>query len=204
MRKAICFFPLLSLAVLSTPLVMAQSKKIEATDLPEHPFQVAYPSGSQMSLRLRSGDVRVVGKEDNRISVRVEARDTERAREVKVYFERFENSAELRVSGGPKNDLKIVVEVPKNTGLFVRMPAGQLEISDVRGDKDVQLHAGDLILHVGDPADYSHVDASVVTGGLEAPPFHEDHGGLFRSFQKSGNGRYRLHAHVGAGDLTLR
>ena len=204
MRKAICFFSLLSLAVFSTPLLMAQSKKIEATDLPEHPFQVDYPSGSQMSLRLRSGDVRVVGKEHNQISVRVEARDPERAREVKVYFERFENSAELRVWGGPKNDLQIIIEVPKNTGLFVRMPAGQLEISDVTGDKDVQLHAGDLILHVGDPADYSHVDASVVTGGLEAPPFHEDHGGLFRSFQKSGSGRYRLHAHVGAGDLTLR
>lgn len=204
MRKAICFFSLLSLAVFSTPLLMAQSKKVEATDLPGHPFQVDYPSGSQMSLHLRSGDVRVVGKEHNQISVRVEARDTERAREVKVYFERFENSAELRVWGGPKNDLQIIVEVPKNTGLFVRMPAGQLEISDVTGDKDVQLHAGDLILHVGDPADYSHVDASVTTGGLEAPPFHEDHGGLFRSFQKSGNGRYRLHAHVGAGDLTLR
>lgn len=204
MRKAICFFSLLSLAVFSTPLLMAQSKKVEATDLPEHPFQVDYPSGSQMSLHLRSGDVRVVGKEHNQISVRVEARDTERAREVKVYFERFENSAELRVWGGPKNDLQIIVEVPKNTGLFVRMPAGQLEISDVTGDKDVQLHAGDLILHVGDPGDYSHVDASVTTGGLEAPPFHEDHGGLFRSFQKSGNGRYRLHAHVGAGDLTLR
>lgn len=204
MRKAICFFSLLSLAVFSTPLLMAQSKKVEATDLPEHPFQVDYPSGSQMSLHLRSGDVRVVGKEHNQISVRVEARDTERAREVKVYFERFENSAELRVWGGPKNDLQIIVEVPKNTGLFVRMPAGQLEISDVTGDKDVQLHAGDLILHVGDPADYSHVDASVTTGGLEAPPFHEDHGGLFRSFQKNGNGRYRLHAHVGAGDLTLR
>lgn len=204
MRKAICFFSLLSLAVFSNPLLMAQSKKVEATDLPEHPFQVDYPSGSQMSLHLRSGDVRVVGKEHNQISVRVEARDTERAREVKVYFERFENSAELRVWGGPKNDLQIIVEVPKNTGLFVRMPAGQLEISDVTGDKDVQLHAGELILHVGDPADYSHVDASVTTGGLEAPPFHEDHGGLFRSFQKSGNGRYRLHAHVGAGDLTLR
>jgi hypothetical protein len=204
MRQPIGFLSLLSLAVFSTPLVMAQSKKIEATDLPEHPFQVDYPSGSQMSLRLRSGDVRVVGKENNRISVRVEARDAERAREVKVYFERFENSGELRVSDGPKNDLKIIVEVPKNTGLFVRMPAGQLEISDVTGDKDVQLHAGELIVHVGDPADYSHVDASVTTGGLEAPPFHEDHGGLFRSFQKSGNGRYRLHAHVGAGDLTLR
>jgi hypothetical protein len=204
MRKAICFLSLLSLTVFSTPLLVAQSKKIEATDLPEHPFRVDYPSGSQMSLRLRSGDVRVVGKEGNQIAVRVEARDTERAREVKVYFERFENSAELRVSGGPKDNLQVIIEVPRNTGLFVRMPAGQLEISDVTGDKDVQLHAGELILHVGDPADYSHVDASVISGGLEAPPFHEDHGGLFRSFQKSGNGRYRLHAHVGAGDLTLR
>jgi len=204
MRKAICFLFLLSLTVFSTRLLLAQSKKIEATDLPEHPFRVDYPSGSQISLHLRSGDVRVVGKEGNQISVRVEARDMERAREVKVYFERFENSAELRVSGGPKDNLQIIVEVPKNTGLFVRMPAGQLEIRDVTGDKDVQLHAGDLILHVGDPADYSHVDASVTSGGLEAPPFHEDHGGLFRSFQKSGNGRYRLHAHVGAGDLTLR
>lgn len=204
MRKAICFLSLLSLTVFSTRLLMAQSKKIEATDLPDHPFRVDYPSGSQISLRLRSGDVRVVGKVGNQLSVRVEARDTERAREVKVYFERFENSAELRVSGGPKDNLQIIVEVPKSTGLFVRMPAGQLEISDVTGDKDVQLHAGDLILHVGDPADYSHVDASVTSGGLEAPPFHEDHGGLFRSFQKSGNGRYRLHAHVGAGDLNLR
>ncbi len=119
-------------------------------------------------------------------------------------FERRDNSAELDISGGPKNDVRIIVEVPKSTGLFVRMPFGQLEISDVTGDKDVQLHAGELIIHVGNPADYSHVDASVTSGGLEAPPFSEDHGGLFRSFQKSGNGKYKLHAHVGAGDLTLR
>ncbi|MBA0084063.1 MAG: hypothetical protein HRJ53_03620 [Acidobacteria bacterium Pan2503] len=203
MSKTCCFLSLLSLAVLATPL-RAQSKKIEATNLPDHPFQVDYPSGRQLSLHVRSGDVRVVGKGDNRISVRLDARDTERAREVKVFFERFADSAELRVSGGPKNNLQIIVEVPKNTGLFVRMPAGQLEISDITGDKDVQLHAGELILHVGDPADYAQVDASVTSGGLEAQPFHEDHGGLFRSFEKSGSGRYRLHAHVGAGDLTLR
>jgi hypothetical protein len=201
MRKAIC---ILSLVILSAPLNPAQSKKIEVTNLPDHPFQVDYPSGSQLSLYLRSGDVRVVGSNDNKISVRLDANDLEKARETRVVFERFDNSAELRISGGPRNDIKITVEVPKATGLFVRMPAGQLEISDITGDKDVQLHAGQLILHVGNPADYSHVDASVTSGGLEAPPFGEDHGGLFRSFQKSGNGKYRLHVHVGAGDLTLR
>jgi len=204
MRKAICIVSLVSLAIFFAPQAAAQSKKIEASNLPDHPFQADYPSGSQLTLHLRSGDVRVVGKDDKKVSVRVEAENIEKAREVRVVFERFEHSAELKVSGGPRDNLQIIVEVPKTTGLFVRMPAGQLEISDVTGDKDVQLHAGELILHVGDPADYSHVDASVITGGLEAPPFHEDHGGLFRSFSKSGNGKYRLHAHVGAGDLTLR
>jgi hypothetical protein len=204
MPKTICTAALASVAVFAAPMAIAQSKRVEATNLPDHPFQMEYPSGSQLNMRLRSGDIRVVGTNDNKISVRVDAKNLEKARQVKVVFDRFESSAELRVSGGPKNDTQIVVEVPKATGLFVRMPAGQLEISDVTGDKDVQLHAGELIVHVGSPEDYSHVDASVTTGGLEAPPFHEDHGGFFRSFHKDGNGKFKLHAHVGAGDLTLR
>lgn len=204
MNKATCVLSLASLAVFAAPLAIAQSKRVEATNLPEHPFQVEYPSGSQLNLHLRSGDVRVVGANDNKISVRVDAKNLEKAREVRVTFDRSEQSAALRVSGGPRNDIQITVEVPRDTGLYVRMPAGQLEISDITGDKDVQLHAGELILHVGDPANYSHVDVSVTTGDIDAPPFHEDHGGLFRSFHKDGNGKYKLHAHVGAGDLTLR
>jgi hypothetical protein len=204
MAKATCTLALGLLAVFSAPLAFAQSKRMEATNLPDHPFQVDYPSGSQLSVYLRSGDVRLVGGTEKKVSVRVDAKDMEKAREVRVTFDRSEHSAELRVSGGPRNDIQITVEVPKDTGLYVRMPAGQLEISGVTGDKDVQIHAGELIVHVGSPADYSYVEASVTTGGLEAPPFHEDHGGFFRSFHKSGNGKYRLHAHVGAGDLTLR
>jgi hypothetical protein len=201
MRNTIRF---LSLAVLLAPLALAQTNKIEVSNLGDHTFQVDYPSGSQLSIRVRSGDIRIAGSAENKITVKVDAKDPDRAREVKARFERLNNSAELSISGGPKNDVRITVEVPKSTGLFVRMPFGQLEISDVTGDKDVQLHAGELIIHVGNPADYSQVDASVTSGGLEAPPFHEDHGGLFRSFQKSGNGKYKLHAHVGAGDLTMR
>jgi hypothetical protein len=201
MHNAIRIF---SFAALFTPLALAQTNKIEVSNLSDHRFQVDYPSGSQLSIRVRSGDVRVVGSAENKVTVKVHAKDPDRAREVTVRFERLDSSAELHISGGPKNDVRITVEVPKSTGLFVRMPFGQLEISDVTGDKDVQLHAGELIVHVGNPADYSHVDASVTSGGLEAPPFNEDHGGLFRSFQKSGSGKYKLHAHVGAGDLTLR
>jgi len=195
---------LLALAILFTPLVLAQSKKMEVTDLLSHPFQVAFPSRSQLNVHLRSGDFRVIGREEDKITVRVEAKDPEKAKEIKVRFRQFDHSAELSISGGPKNGVQITVEIPRSTGLFVRMPAGQLELSEITGDKDVQLHAGELIVGIGNPADYSHVEASVTTGGLEAAPFGESHGGLFRSFHKEGSGKYKLYAHVGAGDLTLR
>jgi hypothetical protein len=201
MRNAIRF---LLIAALFAPLALAQAQKIEGTNLPDHPFQADFPSGGQLKIYVRSGDVRVVGHNDNKVTVRVSCKDAERAKEIKVRFERLGNAGELNISGGPKNDTQITVEVPRATGLFVRMPAGQLEISDISGDKDAELHAGALIVGVGNPADYSHVDASVVSGGIEASPFGEEHGGLFRSFQKSGNGKYKLHAHVGAGDLNLK
>ena len=201
MRNTVRFF---AFAILFTPLIFAQSKKIEVTDLPNHPFQVEFPSGNQLNMHLRSGDFRIVGRDDSKITVHVESKNPEKAKEIKVRFERFDHSGELNISGGPKNDVQITVEIPRSTGLFVRMPAGQLELRDITGDKDVQLHAGELIVGVGNPADYSHVEASVTTGGLEAAPFGESHGGLFRSFRKQGSGKYKLYAHVGAGDLTLR
>jgi len=201
MRNAIRF---LLITALFAPLALAQTQKTEGTNLPDHPFQAEFLSGGQLKIYVRSGDVRVVGHNDNKVTVRVSSKDSEKAKEIKVRFERLGNTGELNISGGPKNDTQITVEVPRATGLFVRMPAGQLQISDITGDKDVELHAGELIVAVGNPADYSHVDASVMSGGIEAPPFGEDHGGLFRSFQKSGTGKYKLHAHVGAGDVSFK
>jgi hypothetical protein len=178
--------------------------ELRVTDLQNHPFAVDFPSGSNLRVHLRSGEFRIVGHADNRIAVHLNGRNAGNARDLTVRFRRSDNTAELRVFGGPKNNLEVTIEVPSSTMLFVRMPAGDLSVEGVSGDKDVELHAGDLTIAVGNAADYSHVDASVMSGDLEAPPFGESHGGLFRSFEKSGSGKYKLHAHVGAGDLTLR
>jgi hypothetical protein len=195
---------ILTLALLFAPLAVAQPDKIVATNLIDHPFQVDFASGRRLTLYLRAGDIKVVGTDDDKISIRVSAsKNQDEARKIKAAFERSDNSGELRLSGGPRDDIQITVEIPKSTGLFVRMSAGDLEISHIVGDKDIELHAGELTVNVGDPADYSQVDASVNAGGIEAPPFGEDHGGLFRSFHKTGNGKYKLHAHVGAGDVNL-
>jgi len=191
-----------SLALL-VPACLPNSE-LTVKDLQNHPFAVNFPAGSNLRLHLRSGEFRVVGRDGNTIAVHLNGRNADNARDLTVRFRRSDNTADLRVFGGPKNNLEVTIEVPSSAMLYVRMPAGDLTVEGVSGDKDVELHFGDLTIAVGNAADYSHVDASVMSGDLEAAPFGESHGGLFRSFEKSGSGKYKLHAHVGAGDLTLR
>lgn len=182
----------------------AAQTKLDVKDIQDHPFTADFNSGGKLRMYLRSGDFRIVGGTESKITVRITGGNAFRASDMRVQLEGSNTAANLTVSGGPKNDLEVTIEVPRKTGLFVRMPAGNLELRHVVGDKDAELHAGELIIDVGDVSDYSRVDASVYSGGLEASPFGESHGGLFRSFHKEGNGRYHLHAHVGAGDLTLQ
>jgi hypothetical protein len=196
-------FLLATVLALSVASGIAQTK-LDVKDIENHPFTADFNSGGKLRMYLRSGDFHIVGGSDNRITVRITGRNAYRASDMRVQLEGSNNSADLTVSGGPKNDLEVTIEVPKKTGLYIRMSAGNLALQHVTGDKDAELHAGELVIDVGDASDYSRVDASVYSGGLEASPFGESHGGLFRSFHKEGNGRYHLHAHVGAGDLTLQ
>jgi len=196
-------FLLASVLALSVASGAAQTK-LDVKDIENHPFTADFNSGGKLKMYLRSGDFRIVGGSDNKITVRITGGNAYRASDMRVQLEGSKDYASLTVSDGPKNDLEVTIEVPRKTGLFVRMPAGNLELHHITGDKDAELHAGELIIDVGDASDYSRVDASVYSGGLEASPFGESHGGLFRSFHKEGNGRYHLHAHVGAGDLTLQ
>jgi hypothetical protein len=200
MRTPFLLTTVLTLSVASG----AAQTKLDVKDIENHPFTADFNSGGKLRMYLRSGDFRIVGASDNKITVRITGGNAYRATDLRVQLEGSNNLANLTVSGGPKNDLEVTIEVPRKTGLFVRMPAGNLELRHVTGDKDAELHAGELIIEVGEASDYSRVDASVYSGGLEASPFGESHGGLFRSFHKEGNGRYHLHAHVGAGDLTLK
>jgi hypothetical protein len=75
----------------------------------------------------------------------------------------------------------------------------------VTGDKDVELYAGDLTITGVKASDYKTADASVTAGDLVASPFNVTKDGLFRSFNaRNSTGKYKLHAHLMAGDLTIR
>jgi hypothetical protein len=177
--------------------------KSVTTKIGEAHFEAPLPSGVPLRLYVRSGDIRLLGSDGGKISVDVSGKNAERIKDLKHRLTVLDGSAEFRISGGPRNDFEITIRLPKNCDLFVRVPAGDVTVEGISGNKDIELHAGDLSIHVGNPEDYSHVDASVNAGDVEAAPFGESHGGLFRSFKKSGSGKYTLHAHVGAGDLTL-
>jgi hypothetical protein len=196
-------FLLASVLALSATSGSAQTK-LNVKDIQDHPFTADFDSGGKIRMYLRSGDFRITGSGEDKITVRISGGNAYRASDMRVQLEGSSHAATLTISGGPKNDLEVTIEVPRKTGLFVRMPAGNLEVRHLVGDKDAELHAGEMIIDVGEVADYSRVDASVYSGGLEASPFGESHGGLFRSLDKEGNGKYHLHAHVGAGDLTLQ
>ena len=196
------------IAVVSVLLVLPISSypqnNVEVeNDLAHHGFYVDFAPRGQLDLRIRPAEVHIIGSDEDRIVVRVAGKQGLDSKDVQARFEKHGNSGVLEINGGPRNDVTITVQVPKESNLVVRVFAGDVEIRDVVGDKDVELNFGSLRIGVGDATDYSSVKASVSSGEIDAKPFGESRGGLFRSVEKSGNGRYKLRAYVGAGRLSL-
>jgi hypothetical protein len=191
-------------SILLLPIPGFTQTNIAIDDLAHHPISLDFPSGGQLDLRIRSAEIHIVGSDDNKIVVRAEGSRGSDSTDIEAHFESSGDTGKLRVRGGPDNNLTITVQVPKKSNLRVQIFAGDVEINGITGDKDIELSAGDLTIEVGNAADYSHVRASVNTGDIDASPFGESRGGLFRSFEKFGKGKYKLMAHVGAGDLTLK
>lgn len=190
--------------VLSLAIPSFSQDKVEIEDdLAHHAFYVDFASRGQLDVRIRPAQIHISGSDENRIVVRVGGRQGLDSRDVRARFAKHGSSGVLEITGGPRNDVSITVQVPRELSLVVRVFAGDVEVRDIVGDKDVELNFGALKIGVGSPSDYSIVKASVSSGEIDAKPFGETHGGLFRSLEKSGNGKYRLRAYVGAGRLTL-
>lgn len=188
------------LLLLSSGLLAQQSVRVTGQDR----FEADFPSSGHLRLHIRSGDLKVIGGDEDKIKIRYWGKNASEAHDVKVSLRTMGNTGVLHVHGGPRNEFRIEIQIPKASNLYLRMPAGDADIENLVGDKDVELHAGDLIMAVGSPEEYAVADASVLAGDLETGPFGVTKDGLFRSFHHQGSGKYKLHAHVGAGDLMLK
>jgi len=164
------------------------------------PVEKDFVSGGKIEITLESGDYHVRASSDSRIHVRWNEAS---ARGVRVKLTTNGKSADLRVENTPHNNFHATIEVPALTDVRIRLTAGNLEMAGIKGDKDIEANAGNLNISVGSSNDWGDVDASVTAGDLHAPAFQTASGGLFRSFKWKGPGKYRLHAHLMAGDLNL-
>lgn len=155
-------------------------------------------------LHLRDGDFRIVGGESDEITIRTEGKNAPLAKKMKVQIRRSGDCLDLTLLNVPKNELQVTIAIPRQTTLYARMRAGDLSVDGITGDKDVELVAGDLSIQVPNASDYGPVDLSVRFGDVSGNQFGDSKGLVGNSLKQEGTGKYRLHAHVFAGDLMLK
>jgi hypothetical protein len=192
----------LALVGLAIPTFAGNTKTEIVLGKPHMEFEC--PANTPLRLRVRSGEILIVGTDDTKVTVDLAGKNVDKIQDVKGSFVVANNVAEFHLSGGPRNDLQIIIHVPKNSDLTARIFAGEVNVHDVVGNKDVELHAGQLTIGVDKPEDYGQVDMSVNAGEVDAEIFGDSKGGLFRTVSRHGEGKYRLHAHVGTGQLSVR
>jgi hypothetical protein len=198
----------LSLLLFLPAVARAQKPGVVSETGQDH-FDAPFPSGGELRMYIRSSGVRITGTDQDKIHIRFSARHDESLDNVRVKFKQDGNRGDLDISGGPGNDFQIDIEIPRRSDLYFRMFAGELDLNHVDGNKDLQIHAGQMDVSLPKASDYGPVDMSVMTGDLEAGPFGVSKGGLFRSFRSdtaphsTSAGKYSLHAHVGAGELDI-
>lgn len=156
----------------------------------------------------RPAGLQIVGTDQDSIHVTCTAGSDETARDATLHFSSTPNGGKLSIKGAHldhgNNGLQIRIEVPRRTHLSVRMFAGEVRVEEVKGDKDIEIGAGQVTISQIHGGDYRSVDASVSAGEVKAQAFGADKGGLFRSFSRNNaSGEYRLHAHVTTGEIDL-
>jgi hypothetical protein len=193
----------LATAILGTALMAAPLAGTDQEERAKESLERAFSQNGRIRMDLSAGDYHISGSPDNRIRLEWSVRDPAQLPRVKARADVRDLEATITTDAPSNKGLKVAIQVPKQADLYVRLTAGDLRIDGIQGNKDVELHAGDVRIDVGRAEDYRNVDASVWAGDITAPPFQVNKGGLFRSFDWRGKGPYRLHAKLKAGDLHL-
>jgi hypothetical protein len=170
----------------------------------QHTAQQKFSSGGTVRLHLEAGGYTISPADSENIVVTCRAQTEEQLRRVKVEIRPTSSTADVYVSETPNDNFQATIEVPRHSNLWARLSAGELDVEDLEGDKNLEVLAGRIQVDIPHPELYGDRDASVTTGSIESSAFDISKGGLFRSFEQRGPGKYRLHVHVMTGEIDLR
>jgi hypothetical protein len=182
---------------------------VASSPIVTHTQVFGFAAGGTLSVHVSAGDMKIVkGSDPRHMVLRYTAKSADDGEDasgrVKTRFEVNGLQAEIDLAG-PTNgscNLDVEVEVPSPLELSVRMVAGDLTVEGVEGNMDIEDHVGDVTIKPGPENKYDLIDASTRIGDLEGLP-GPVHGWLGRSRKVVGGGQYRLHVHVGIGDVHL-
>jgi hypothetical protein len=165
-------------------------------------------SSAVLVIDSRPAGLEIVGTDQEAIHVTCRGGNSEdAAHHIFLQFSASPDGGRLRIEGSHVrhgNNLQVRIEVPWKTNLSVRMPAGEVKVEEIKGDKDINLYAGQITVSSAHEWNYRSVDASVAIGEVRASAYDADKGGFFRNFtKKTANGEYRLRAHVTTGQIDL-
>ena len=191
--KSRASFVILLVACFCASALLQVQNKANATEKP-------FASGGKIDMQLDGGSYEIRPAADNHIRVTVSGN----AGNAKVELTTTGTHADVKVKDTPHNNFQATIEVPKAADLVVRLTGGNLVMAAITGNKDVESYGGNVQIAVGDPNEYSSVDAAVKAGDIDAKVFGGSKSGLFQQFTWSGHGKYTLRAHLGAGNLELR
>jgi hypothetical protein len=141
---------------------------------------------AHLRLHLHDGSFRVIGGDSDTISIHVDGKNVQQAKNIKIRLKRTNGTVDLKLSHVPKNELQVTITIPASTDLYARMRGGDLSVDGVRGNKDIKLTGGDLTIQVGNPEEYSQVDLSVRFGDVSGTQFGDPKGWLGNSATKLG------------------
>jgi len=196
---------LASTALCCTLAGSAQSATISCDQVLTAPLHAR----SLLGIESRPAGLEIVGTDEETIRVTCDTHNSDEgnASRIRLRFSPNATGGKLKIEGEHlrrNNGAQIRIEVPKKTGLMVRMFAGEVKTEQVSGDKDISVGAGQITIS-NHNWDYRTVDASVSIGQVNAPMYNANKGGFFRGVNKSTqDGEYRLHAHVTTGQIDLQ
>jgi hypothetical protein len=194
---------ILAAALVGAVLIAGTESRPDPERRPSASLERAVPGTGWVSMDLSAGEYHIVGGGDRRIRLDWSARDRDTLSRIRARAEVLGRDVTIDTDGPENSGLEMTIQLPVRTDLHVRLTAGELTIEHIEGNKDVRLHAGELSIDVGRAEDYRRVEASVWAGEIDAPPFHKNKGGLFRSIDWRGSGPYRLEARLKAGEVRL-
>ncbi len=185
-------------------LLLGSAAFAQVTGSCASPLSAPMPPGTTLTIESHPAQIDLVGTDGEGIRVSCTVPNSSQPEDVHLRFVPTGDFAKLRIGAGPNKNLNVRIEVPRQTNIELSMGAGQVNVNQLIGDKQIDISAGQVTISNVNPAEYRTVEASVKIGEVNAKAFSAEKGGFFRTLHRENpSGKYRLRIHIMTGQIDL-